>query len=127
MFTDPRESVYHKIISLDENSPSYYTTLFKLARLILPEKNLAEMDEMIGVIEQVLGGSIMGVLVTIANFNDARAFFKHTVKDKNGITREVHITRFEVMSKLEEIRMYIFESLKEIQKTIRFSKVPVAV
>lgn len=85
------------------------------------------MDEMIGNIETVLGAPIMGVLVTIANFNDARAFFKHWVKDKKGITREVHITRFEVMAKLEEIRQYIFDSLKDVQKTIRFSKVPVAV
>lgn len=127
MFTDPRESVYHKIISLDENSPQYYPTLFKLSRLILTEDHLKVMDKMIKNIETVLGSSMQGILITLANFNDARAFFKHWVKDDKGITREVHISRFEVMAKMEEIRQYIFNSLKEVQKTIRFSKVPVAV
>ncbi|NOR85209.1 hypothetical protein GQ473_03760 [archaeon] len=127
MFIDSRESPYHKIISLDENSPQYYPTLFKLSRLILNEKQLSGMDSKIEVLETVLGASIQAILITLMNFNDARAYFKHFVKNDKGFTIEVKITRFEVMAKLEEIRQYIFNELRVIQEEIRFSKVPLAV
>lgn len=126
MFIDPRESPYHRIISLDENSPQYYPTLFKLTRLVLNEKQLVGMDNKIKEIESVLGSSIQGILITLMNFNDARAYFKHYVKNKRGFTIEVKITRFEVMAKLEDIRQYIFNELRVTQKEIRFSKVPIA-
>lgn len=127
MFIDPRESPYHKIISLDENSPQYYPALFKLSRLVLNAKQLELLDSKIEEIERVLGSSIQGVLITLMNFNDARAYFKHFVKNDKGFTVEVKITRFEVMGKLENIRQYVFNELRVIQDEIRFSKVPLAV
>lgn len=127
MFIDPRESPYHKLISLDENSPQYYPTLFKLSRLVLDKEQLAVMDSKILEIETVLGASIQAVLITIMNFNDARAYFKHFIKNEDGLTIEVKITRLEVMAKLEEIRHYVFDELRKVQSEIRFSKVPLAV
>lgn len=127
MFVDPRESPYHKLISLDENSPQYYPTLFKLSRLVLDKEQLDVMDSKIIEIETVLGADIQAVLITIMNFNDARAFFKHFIKNEDGLIIEVKITRLEVMAKLEEIRHYVFDELRKVQSEIRFSKVPLAV
>lgn len=119
---DPREAIFERIIGFDPVQPFYYSYLFTHAKLLFDEELVKELRGKIKRIEEMIDADLYVILNVLESNTDLSAYFKKRIIVDNKFIRYSKITKFELMSELEHIRVWIFEQLKQIKDEIRFQR-----
>lgn len=119
---DPREAIFERIIGFDPVQPFYYSYLFTHAKLLFDDELVEELNKRIRRIEDMVDSDLYVILNVLESNIDLSSYFKKRIIVDNKAIQYSKITKFEMLSELEHVRVWIFQQLKTIKDQIRFQR-----